>query len=80
MLPEDERLSSWRLALLDGRLIGEGRGLVQLLGAMRITRPAARALGRVPVRLLDGVYAAVARRRSGLGRLVPSRPGPTRFP
>jgi hypothetical protein len=47
---------------------------------MKATRPVARALGVVPEALLDRVYDVVANSRSPLGRLVPDRPGPLRFP
>jgi hypothetical protein len=47
---------------------------------MRLTRPAARVIGLVPDGALERIYDTVARRRAGLGRLVPDRPGPRRFP
>ena len=79
-LSEDERLASWRLVLQDGSLAGYGAGGVELLRAMRLTRPAVRALGRVPDRALDALYRGVARRRSLLGRLVPDGAAPRRYP
>jgi predicted DCC family thiol-disulfide oxidoreductase YuxK len=79
-LPDGERFASWRLALPDGALAGRGAGVVELLRALRVTRPAGRLLARVPPALLDRLYAALARRRGALGRLVPDGPAPRRFP
>lgn len=79
-LPEDERFDTWHLALADGRLVGYGTGTIELLRALRFTRPLAAVLQRVPARGLDRAYGLVARNRPRLGRLVPDRPGPTRFP
>jgi predicted DCC family thiol-disulfide oxidoreductase YuxK len=66
--------------LPDGRLAGNGSGIAELTRLLRATRLLARVLERVPPRALDRVYGAVARRRTALGRLVPDRPGPIRFP
>jgi predicted DCC family thiol-disulfide oxidoreductase YuxK len=79
-LPEDERLSSWRLALPDGSLVGKGYGAPELLHAMRLTRGPGRLAARVPDRILDAIYDVVARNRSRLGRLVPDGPAPRRSP
>jgi predicted DCC family thiol-disulfide oxidoreductase YuxK len=79
-LPEQERFSSWRLALADGRLLGYGTGIVALTRVLRATQPLAGLLERVPPRLLDRLYGIVARQRAALGRVVPDRPGPIRFP
>jgi predicted DCC family thiol-disulfide oxidoreductase YuxK len=79
-LPEEERHSTWRLALPDGRLVGYGAGLVELARALSLTRPLAPVLGRVPARKLDRAYGVLASLRPRLGRLVPDRPGPRRFP
>jgi predicted DCC family thiol-disulfide oxidoreductase YuxK len=73
-LPEEERLSSWRLALPDGTLVGYGVGIVPLLEAMRLTRPLGRLAARVPSRVLEAAYGFVAARRRLLGRLVPDVP------
>jgi predicted DCC family thiol-disulfide oxidoreductase YuxK len=73
-LPEDERLSSWRIARNDGRLAGFGAGVVPLLAAMRRTRPLARVASHLPAHLLDAAYALVARNRRTLGKLVPDVP------
>jgi predicted DCC family thiol-disulfide oxidoreductase YuxK len=77
---EDERFESWRLASPDGSLAGRGSGAVDLLLVLRLTRPAGRLLARIPARRLDQAYEAIAHRRRTLGRLVPDRPGPRRFP
>ena len=66
--------------LPDGRLAGYGSGIVDLTRLLNATRLLARVLERVPSRALDRVYGAVARRRTALGRLVPDRPGPIRYP
>lgn len=73
-------MATWHLALPSREPTGYGRGLIELLHAMTATRRAARALGLVPEAVLDRVYGVIARNRSRLGRLVPDRPGPLRFP
>lgn len=79
-LPEHERFETWHLPAPDGSLAGHGAGVVRLLGALRLTRPLGRLLGLVPDGALDRAYGVVARQRGRLGRLVPDRPGPRRFP
>jgi predicted DCC family thiol-disulfide oxidoreductase YuxK len=79
-LPEEERHSTWRLALTDRRLVGYGSGLVVLARTLRLTRPLAPVFERVPARTLDRAYEVIASRRQRLGRFVPDRPGPRRFP
>ena len=79
-LPENELLDSWRFVHRDGSLAGYGAGVVYLLRALRLTRPAGRVLSVVPDRALDAAYRAVARRRSLLGRIVPDGPAPRRYP
>jgi predicted DCC family thiol-disulfide oxidoreductase YuxK len=79
-LVDEERFATWHLAQRDESLVGYGAGGVQLLQAMRLTRPVGRVLARVPADILDRIYEIVARRRSMLGRVVPDRPGPRRFP
>jgi predicted DCC family thiol-disulfide oxidoreductase YuxK len=80
VLPEEERHATWRLAHPDGRIVGYGQGLVDLARALRPTRPLAPLLERIPARALDAAYRLIARNRPRLGRLVPNRPGPTRYP
>ncbi len=77
-LPEDEWLTTWRVALDDGSLAGRGAGAPALLRSMRFTRPAGRLLARAPNRALDAAYDLVARNRSRLGRLVPDGSAPRR--
>ena len=79
-LPENERFASWHLARSDGSLVGYGAGGVELLRAMRLTRPAGRLLAAVPDRVLDGLYRPVSRHRSLLGRLMPDGRAPRRYP
>jgi predicted DCC family thiol-disulfide oxidoreductase YuxK len=79
-LPVEERFATWHLASVEDRPVGYGKGAVELLAGMALTRPAARVLRLVPGAALDSVYRLVARERSRLGRLVPDRPGPRRFP
>lgn len=79
-LPADERFASWHLALDDGSLAGYGTGGVELLGAMRLTRPAVRVLRHVPDRALDVLYRSIAGHRNVLGSLVPDGPAPRRYP
>lgn len=80
MLAEEERFATWRLALADGSLVGYGKGGAHLFAAMRLTRPIGRLLARAPAHLVDRVYEVLARVRAPLGRVVPDRPGPRRYP
>ncbi len=79
-LPHEERFATWHLAQRDGSLVGYGSGGAQLLEAMQLTRPFGRVLARVPARRLDRIYGVLARWRRTLGRVVPDRPGPRRYP
>jgi hypothetical protein len=79
-IDEDERFATWHLVLRDGTIVGYGRGGVVLLRTMRCTRAVARPIARIPDAVLEVAYRVVARSRSKLGRLVPDRPGPRRFP
>ncbi|MBA3333190.1 MAG: hypothetical protein H0U30_04295 [Actinobacteria bacterium] len=79
-LDEDEQYATWRLAFRDGSVVGYGDGLTRLLETMRLTRFAARLVSRIPASLLDSVYGTVSRHRETLGKVVPDRPGPRRFP
>jgi hypothetical protein len=79
-LSDDERNESWRLALADGRLVGYGRGLVELARATRLTRPLSRLLERVSAERLDRLYGALSDRRDKLAHVVPDGPAPRRFP
>jgi len=79
-LPLEERFATWHIVPVGGQTVGYGRGAIELLRAMALTRPAARVLRLVPGAVLDSAYHLVARKRSRLGRFVPDRPGPLRFP
>jgi hypothetical protein len=79
-LSEEERNESWRLALADGRLVGYGRGLVELARATRLTRPASRLLERIPADVLDRLYGVLSNQRDKLAHVVPDGPAPRRFP
>lgn len=77
---EEERFATWHLALPGGAVVGGGAGGVELLRSMSLTRPLGGALAHIPQRPLELAYDVVARNRSALGRVVPDRPGPRRFP
>jgi predicted DCC family thiol-disulfide oxidoreductase YuxK len=77
---EDERFTSWHLAMPDGAVVGRGAGGVELLRSMSLTRPLGEALAHIPRNSLELAYDIVARTRSALGRVVPDGPGPRRFP
>lgn len=79
-LPEDERFASWHLVLRDGSLTGHGKGGVELLRSMQLSRAAGRLLGGVPEGVLETLYGFVARHRQPLGRLVPNGRAPRRYP
>lgn len=78
-LPERERVETWHLVAPDGSIAGHGAGVPALLATMRLTRPLGRALAHVSPRLLDRLYAVVARNRGLLGRLVPDGRAPRRL-
>jgi predicted DCC family thiol-disulfide oxidoreductase YuxK len=79
-VPAGERDASWWLVLTDRSAVGRGTGGRELLQSLRLTRPFAGLLRLVPNAALDAAYGFIARHRRGLGRLVPDRPGPRRFP
>lgn len=79
-LPREEHFATWHLVPVGRLPVGYGCGVIELLRAMALTRPAAHVLRLVPGAALDSAYDLVARKRSRLGRLVPDRPGPLRFP
>jgi hypothetical protein len=76
-VPPEERRARFWLAEQDGDLAGGGRAAVRLLSL----------LGAAPLAELPGIGALVGRGydlvssvRGALGRVVPDRPGPRRFP
>ncbi|MBA2383233.1 MAG: hypothetical protein H0V68_01010 [Actinobacteria bacterium] len=75
LLPEEERFESWHLVRSDGSLAGGRRGNLALLRELAPV-PAVPGLARA----VDAVYWRLARNRDRLGKLVPGRPGPRRFP
>lgn len=77
---EAERDDSWRLALTNGNVVGRGQGVVELAQALRLTRPLASLLSRVPKPALDTLYRVLARGRGRFSSLVPDGPAPRRFP
>ena len=80
-VPEEERFASWHLVERDGSLASRGTGGIAVFGHLRATRSLGHALRALRAeRALDRLYDAVARNRRTLGRLVPDRPGPRRFP
>jgi hypothetical protein len=78
-IPEEERFSTWHLVQRDGSLSGRGAGGLDLLELL-VPR-VGRGLRGLPLeRPLDSAYELIARNRSRLGRIVPDKPGPRRFP
>ena len=80
VLGEHERYATWRLVRRDGSVSGRGRGGIELLRSLMLTRAAGRVLALVPGRALEAAYELVARHRQELGRLVPDGPAPRRYP
>ena len=77
----EERGSSLRLVLPNGRTLS---GSAAALGALELL-PATRTLARTAAALhaqptAEALYALIARNRDRLGRLVPDGPGPRRYP
>ena len=79
-IPEEERLSSIRLALPDGRLLSGGDAVLGTLARLPATRPLAAAAEILHARAAVGcLYELVARNRGRLGRFVPDGPAPRRL-
>ena len=76
---EDERRSTWWLVEADGSAHSRGRAGLALLEQLSGWRRVARLLRPVGG-ALDPLYEAVAKRRHQIGRIVPDRPGPLRYP
>ena len=77
----EERGSSLRLVLPDGRMISAGAAALGVLERLPATRPLARTATLLHAqRAAEALYAFVARNRDRLGRLVPDGPGPRRYP
>jgi predicted DCC family thiol-disulfide oxidoreductase YuxK len=80
-ISENERSSSLRLALGNGRMLSGGAAALGALEFVPATRPLARtaeALHAQPA--TEALYCLIARNRDRLGRLVPDGPAPRRYP
>ncbi len=78
---EDERGSSLRLVLPDGRVLTAGAAALGVLDRLPITRPLARSAALLHAQpAVEALYASVARNRDRLGRLVPDGSAPRRYP
>jgi predicted DCC family thiol-disulfide oxidoreductase YuxK len=80
-VPEDERGSSLRLVLPDGRMVSAGAATLGVLERLPATRPLARAAELLHAQpAAEALYVVVARNRDRLGRLVPDGHAPRRYP
>jgi len=77
---EEERGSSLRLVLPDGRMLSGGVAALGALERLPATRPLARTAVLHAQPAAEALYALVAGNRDRLGRLVPDGPGPRRYP
>jgi hypothetical protein len=77
-LPEEERFASWHLVRPGGQISSRGSAGVGLMSALGYELPA-RAASR-PEGSVEWLYRLVSENRDKLGRFVPDRPGPRRFP
>jgi hypothetical protein len=78
----EERGECWWLAPVHGAPVrGDRGGGALLLLELRLTRPLGRVVRALRAsRLIDAADVLLARNRARLGRLVPDRPGPRRYP
>lgn len=79
-LPEEQRFATWHLIRPNGEIVSGGTGEIVLMEELPL-RQVARLL--VALRLepvVHGTYGLVSRNRGRLGKLVPNRPGPRRYP
>jgi predicted DCC family thiol-disulfide oxidoreductase YuxK len=80
-VPDDERGSSLRLVLPDGRLLSAGAAGLGVLERLPATRLLARSVELVHAEpAAEALYSLIARNRDRLGRLVPDGSGPRRYP
>jgi hypothetical protein len=81
-VPPETRRERWWLVLRDGTPVpGDNGGGVALFLELRHTRPLGRFLRAAGASgLIDAGDKLVARYRGRLGRLVPDREGPRRYP
>jgi predicted DCC family thiol-disulfide oxidoreductase YuxK len=78
---EEERGSSLRLVLPDGRVLSAGPAALGVLELLPSTRPLARTAELVHAQPAVGaLYAFVAGNRDRLGRVVPDGSAPWRYP
>ena len=78
---DEERGSSLRLVLPDGRLLSAGAAALGVLERLPVTRLLARSVERAHAEpAAEALYSLVARHRDRLGRLVPDGYGPRRYP
>lgn len=77
----EERGSSIRLVLPDGRMISAGEAALGVLERLPVTRRLARSCARLhALPAVEDLYAFVARHRGDIGRLVPDGSAPRRYP
>jgi hypothetical protein len=81
-VPSGQRGERWWLVLRDGTPVpGDNGGGVALFLELPLTRPLGRLLQTAGASgLLDAGDKLAARHRGRLGRLVPDREGPRRYP
>ena len=80
-VPQEERSSSLRLVLPEGRMLSGGAAALGTLERLPATRPFARVAAVLHAQpSAVALYALVASNRDRLGRLVPDGPGPRRYP
>ncbi len=81
-IPPAERGECWWLVLRDGTpLRGDGGAGVALLRELSLTRHLGTALEHLRLSpVVDALDRLVSRHRRRLGRLVPDRPAPRRYP
>jgi predicted DCC family thiol-disulfide oxidoreductase YuxK len=80
-LSENERSSSLRLVLGNGRVLSGGAAARGTLELMPATGPLARTAEALHAQqAVDALYCIIARNRDRLGRLVPDGPAPRRYP
>ena len=71
-VPVERRLDSWHVVERDGRVWSAGQAVARILRLLPWGRPLALAAELAPG-VTDGLYAAAARHRSTLGRLLGRR-------
>ncbi len=78
---EEERGSSLRLVLPDGRVLSAGAAALGVLERLPATGRLARSAALLHAQpAVDALYASITRNRDRLGRLVPDGSAPWRYP